>query len=194
MPWGVAAAAVVGAVASNVASNKASGDIKRSTDQSIAATQDAAAQARLDVNRLFPEARQSADLGFQGALDVFGQSVPSQANVFQQGNVGAQQQILAGLPQMQNAILGGNVDLSGLQPVNLQADLGFVNQQLPSIPEAELLVSPLGGFKVDESDNFRAVQNNRAIGGSLGGIFGGSSGGFSSPLAGIRNFKELSLK
>ncbi len=132
MPWGVAAASVVGAVSSNVASNKASADIRRSTDKSIAATQQAAQQARSDVNRLFPEARKVADQGFQGALDVFSQSAPAQVDVFQQGNIGAQQQILAGLPQIQNAILGGNVNLGALQPTNIQTDLGFFNQQLPS--------------------------------------------------------------
>ncbi len=153
MPWGIAAAAVVGAVSENVAGNRASGDLNRAQNAARSATTAAAQLARNDVNRLFPEARQSADLGFQGALDVFGQSVPSQANVFQQGNVGAQQQILAGLPQMQNAILGGNVDLSGLQPVSLQPNLSFINQQLPIRPQI-IPESPIGEFRGGMPSNF----------------------------------------
>lgn len=179
MPWGLAAAAVVGAVSQNVQSNRASGDINRSQAAAQSSVQDAAMRARIDVNRLFPEARQSADLGFQGALDVFGQSVPSQANVFQQGNVGAQQQILAGLPQMQNAILGGNVDLSGLQPVSLQPDLSFMSQQLPFQP-ALGSANPLGGFRNGMPTDFSANPLSQRMGGSSGA---GSSAGPFNPFA-----------
>jgi hypothetical protein len=66
---------------------------------------------------------------------VFGQSLPAQTDVFQQGNVGAQQAILSGLPQIQNALIGGNVDLSQLQPFQVQKpDLGFFSQQIGGQP------------------------------------------------------------
>ncbi len=95
-------------------------------------TREGVEQARQDLFKLFPAAQQNLQQGFQGALDVFGQSLPAQTDVFQQGNVAAQQQLLAGLPQFRNAILGGNVDFSQLQPTQLQTpDLGFFQQQLP---------------------------------------------------------------
>ncbi|MCP3702051.1 MAG: hypothetical protein GY954_03860 [Alteromonas sp.] len=91
-------------------------------------------QARTDINRLFPQAMEAQRGGYQGALDVFGQALPAQANVFQQGNVGAQQAILAGLPMAQAAILGGQIDYSGLQPFQAQTpDLSFFQQTLPAI-------------------------------------------------------------
>ena len=103
-----------------------------SAERGIEAVQAATAQARRDAIPLFQGGQQNLLAGFQGALDVLGQSAPSQIGAFQQGNVGAQQQLLAGLPAQQAAILGGNIDLSSLQPqqINL-GDLSFLQQQLP---------------------------------------------------------------
>ena len=93
-----------------------------------------AAQGREDVTSNMANAQQTANLGFQGALDVFGQSLPAQTDVFQQGNVGAQQAILAGLPQQQNALLGNQIDYSQMQPFEIQQpDTSFFNQTLPQI-------------------------------------------------------------
>lgn len=95
-------------------------------------TRESTDAARQDLLNAFPQAQQTAQEGFQGALDVFGQSLPAQTDVFTQGNLGAQQAILSGLPQMQNALLGNNIDLRQLQPFEIQQpDLGFFQQQLP---------------------------------------------------------------
>ena len=95
-------------------------------------------QARQDIQQIFPQAQQSLQQGFQGALDIFGQSIPAQTNVFQQGNLAAQQSIAAGLPQFQNAILGGQVDFSQFQPRQLQTpDLSFLQRQLPQLAQAQ---------------------------------------------------------
>jgi len=51
------------------------------------------AQARGDIQNIFPAAQQALQGGFTGAANIFGQAIPQQANVFQQGNVAAQQQI-----------------------------------------------------------------------------------------------------
>jgi len=117
---------------------------------------------------LFPAAQQNAQQGFQGALDVFGQSIPAQTGVFQQGNVAAQNQILAGLPQMQNAILGGQVDYSALQPTQLQMpDLSFLQQQLPQTvdPYAPVMgpENPLTG----STGNIGNIGQNYQSGGSF---------------------------
>lgn len=127
----VVASAVIGGVVSKNASDKAARAQTNAANTASQTTRAAANQARDELKQLFPAAQQNAAQGFQGALDVFGQSVPTQGDVFTQGNVAAQQQILAGLPQIQNAILGGNVDLSALQPTQLSPDLGFMQQQLP---------------------------------------------------------------
>lgn len=135
-------------------------------------TREGTERARSDLFNLFPAAQQNIQQGFQGALDVFGQSLPAQADVFQQGNVAAQQQLLAGLPQFQNAILGGNVDFSQLQPTQLQQpDLSFFQQQLPQLQaEPNQPLPPLPPqFNPFTAGN---IQLGRALGGRLGGGLG----------------------
>lgn len=113
------------------------------------------AQARGDIQNIFPAAQQALQGGFQGAADIFSQAIPQQANVFQQGNVAAQQQIAQGLPQFQNAIFGNAVDFSQFQPVQLQQpDFSFLqNQQFqttnPFAPPEPVMgpqPSQFGGF------------------------------------------------
>ena len=88
-------------------------------------------RSRSDAKRLFSRARTDRRRGFQGALDILGQSVPQQVGSFQAGNVGAQEALLAGLPQIRNAILGAPTDLSGLTPTRLDFDPSFANVRLP---------------------------------------------------------------
>ncbi len=129
---GLAAAAVVGAGASAYASNKASKAQKSAAKTAAAETKRSTNEARDDLFKLFPSAQQTARQGFQGALDVYGQSLPAQADVFTQGNVGAQQAITQGLQQQQNALLGNQIDYSQMQPFQVQQpDLSFFQQQLP---------------------------------------------------------------
>ncbi len=91
-----------------------------------------AEQARGDIMDIFPGVRQSAQEGFQGALDIYGQAIPQQASLFQGGNVAAQNTLLAGLPQQNAAILGQKIDLSGLAPTTQSYSTDFMQQQLPT--------------------------------------------------------------
>lgn len=99
-------------------------------------------QARGDVLGLFPAGDTNRNLGFQAALDVLGQSIPQQFSAFQQGNLGAQQTLLAGQPQFQNAILGLPADLSGFQPQAIQFDTSFAQQQLPEFISSPAALAP----------------------------------------------------
>lgn len=169
----VVGSAVVGGVASNVASNKASSAQDRASQRASDTTTSMAAQGRADVTDNMALARQQANQGFQGGLNVFGQSAPAQMDVFQQGNLGAQQQLLAGLPQIQNAILGGNVDLSGLQPFQVQQpDLSFLQQTLPQFLPQDM-DSPTPAATAASMGPFRGVGAN--IGNVSGNILGGGT-------------------
>lgn len=106
------------------AEKKAAAAQTKAFEQAQVFTRQGVEQARQDLFKLFPAARQNIQQGFQGALDVFGQALPAQTQAFQQGNVAAQQAILAGLPQQQQAILGGQVDFSQLQPFQQQLQQG----------------------------------------------------------------------
>ena len=128
----IGGAAVLGAVVSDKSSKRAVNAQEKGAAQARQDLSQSTAQARGDLFKLFPAAQQNAQAGFQGALDVFGQSLPAQQQAFQGGNVAAQQQLLAGLPQMQNALLGNQVDYSQFQPYQAPTqDLSFFQQQLP---------------------------------------------------------------
>ena len=134
----MAGTALVGAAASDRASKRAAKSQKQASDASLDYTRQAADQARTDVNRLFPQAQQAGQAGFQGAMNVFNQAINPQMQAFQGGNVAAQNQILAGLPQVQNALLGNPVNLSGLQAYQApQPNLSFMEQKLPYFQQQE---------------------------------------------------------
>lgn len=136
MPWGVAAAAVVGAYSQSEAQKDASEAHKQASDEARFAADIAKSQAKGDLNRLYRQAQESSTMGAQGAIDVLGQSVPQQIRSFQQGNIGAQQALLSGLPQIHNAILGGNINYGAFQPFSIQGlDTGFLTQEVPGLKE-----------------------------------------------------------
>lgn len=99
-------------------------------------TEQQMAQARGDLLGLAPGMQQNANMGFQSALDVLGQAYPQQMDIYQQGNVGAQNQLIAGVPQVHNAILGMPVDYSVFQPQALNYDASWTQQQLPQYVSA----------------------------------------------------------
>lgn len=90
--------------------------------------------AREEGINLFGGAQTALGQGFQGALDVFGQSIPAQAALFQGGNVAAQQQLTQGLPQIQAALLGQPVDFGALQPQTIGGNLGLIPGQPAPAP------------------------------------------------------------
>ena len=123
----------------------------QSIEQGQDITRAAAEKARADVMSLFPQARQNALGGFQGALDIFSQTIPQQTQAFQGGNVAAQNTLLAGLPQFQNAIFGNQVDMSGFTPYESPVNMSFSQAELPQIiaaREAEQAAAyqPMGPF------------------------------------------------
>ena len=191
----LAVTTVAGAVSSRNASKKAASAQKSAAKTAAEQTTQSASQARQDLFDIFPQAQQTAQQGFQGALDVFGQSLPAQTSAFQQGNVGAQQAILQGLPQIQNALFGGNVDFGQLQPFQVQQpDLGFFQQTLPQVQQRQELEAQqtqqaalnngLGPFDVNNpafTGRVGPFQDTRAL---LGGGFTGS-GGFNRSLGGF---------
>jgi hypothetical protein len=127
----VAGSAVVGAISSRNATKASVRASEQAGDKAAQQLAASTAQARGDLFKLFPAAQQNTQRGYQGALDVFKQALPQQAQQFQAGNVAAQNQLLAGMPQYQNAILGAPVDYSQFQATQLeQPSFDFANQQL----------------------------------------------------------------
>ncbi len=96
------------------------------------------AQSREDINSLYPRGDQARNDSYNAALALMGQSIPEQSRLFQQGNVGAQQQLLSGVPSYQSAIMGTPYQYN-MQPMALQQSPASMFQvQLPqfgSLPE-----------------------------------------------------------
>ncbi len=166
---------ILGAVSSRNASKRVSSSQREGQDQAIAAQKESTAQARGDAIPLFQNAQQNALQGFQGALDVFGQTIPQQFEAFQGGNVGAQNAILAGLGQQQAAILGQQLDPNALQAQTLQLpDFSTFQQQLPEFTDINqaLNINQMGPQQFD-------------IGGLIDGFGGGRFGGFGGRSGGF---------
>mgnify|MGYP000929291669 CR=1 FL=1 len=110
---------------------------QKGIEAGIDATKQAVAEAKAQINQLYPQAQQSLNQGYQGALDVFGQALPAQMQAFQQGNQQGQQTLFNSLPQIQNALLGGSLDFSQFAPQQQQMpDTSFFQQQLPQFGQA----------------------------------------------------------
>jgi len=129
---GIETALIAGAVASGGAAymdNKNQKKALKSAEAQKAASQEFIerniAQARSDIFKLFPKAQDARTQGLQAGVDLYKQAYPAMMNSFQQGNVGAQNMLLAGLPQANNAILGNPVNLQGLQAQQLQQPQGL---------------------------------------------------------------------
>jgi hypothetical protein len=94
--------------------------------------QEQAALARGDAGNLYAGGDYARNQGINAAMGLMGQSMPTQMGMFQDGNVSAQMQLLAGLPQYQNAILGMPVNNGAMQPTRLaMPDASSYQQQLP---------------------------------------------------------------
>lgn len=133
--WGAVAAAGASLLGSKMQGDAA----EEATAAQINAQRDAmlaqylaAQEARGQAIPLYQSAQTNQLTGIQSGLDVLGQTIPQQIAAAQGGNVMAQQTIRAGMPQSINAILGGNVDLSGIQAQELtEPDYSMFQRQLP---------------------------------------------------------------
>ena len=107
---------------------------KRAAKKRVESTQEAQKllsanidRARGEVRPLFEQAQADITGGFDRARDILQPLAGQQAQAFQTGNLQAQNTLLAGLPQIQNAILGNApVDLSGLQPSSVPLQGGLL--------------------------------------------------------------------
>ena len=116
MAWIAAVAAVGGAMIENNAQNQASAEMRRASGQAYGRSLAAADKAEREAKVLYNDAMANSLMGSQAALDIFGQSVPAQMGAFQAGNINAQNTLSGGLNAQLAAMLGGQVDLSGVQP------------------------------------------------------------------------------
>ena len=145
MPVAVVAG-VVGTVAAIDQRNqvkRANKNARKQRDESQAFIEKSIKQARGDLFKLFPAAQESRRRGAEAGLDLFRESIPQQLGAFRGGNIAAQETLIQGLPQIQNAILGRPLDLN-FQPRTIQGDL-----TVPQLPDA-VRIDQLGLESTDQ--------------------------------------------
>jgi hypothetical protein len=107
----------------------------RQNRESIDFTKEMRDRATADVNRMFPQAMDSARGGFDAALGVLRDSPDVQREIVRSGNLQARNTQRAGLNQVQNAILGLPIDMGAFaEPTNQGMMTGterFADTQLP---------------------------------------------------------------
>ena len=133
----IAGSAIIGSIASNKASKRAAGAAENSTREQIEFMKEQADQARSEINKYIPMATQSRNQGFQRQADFLSSALPTTMGMMQQGNMGAQDVLAGSMPQIQNALMGGNVDYGFLQPrkINYQQAVQDILSGFPSIYE-----------------------------------------------------------
>ena len=157
------AAAVVGAGAALFGAHESSKNQKdaqkaqeeqnRGNQQNIAA---ASEQARDDALLAYGAAAPNRNMGFEAALNTLMQSGRGQLQAGQVGNMAAQNQLLQGLPQMQNALLGLPIDMSGMQPQQIGYDTRFLTNKLPEMQGPGFVFGP-NNFNNPENTRLNAV-------------------------------------
>ncbi len=137
-------------------------------------------EARGEVKPLFADAMAQSQGGYQDAVNLLSGSLAPQMGMTQGGNVAAQQTLLAGMPQFQNAILGAPVDYSAFQPSQIdysqylpqQAPQTYYTRQQEAAAQQPAPEIPAGSGQ--GSQNFQGI----AGGGGMGAPIIGSDGGF----------------
>ena len=182
----------------------------------LEATQQAAEQARSDAIPLFSSGQNNVLQGYRAANELAGQSIPEQIRAFQSGNMGAQNALLQGLPQMQNAILGGPINNNALQAQRINApNDSFFQRDLPQFQTIEDALAPpepvppvtvggsggftggLGGFGNLSGYNANDFQNPNfnnlgQFRGGMGQMGGMGSGGFLGGRGPLQNNQGVS--
>ena len=91
---------------------------------------------------LFGAADTNRNASLQQALSLLGGTIPQQLQAQQQGNVGAQRQLSAGLPQIQAALMGRPVNMASFQPTTFAYKTDFANQTLPQFTSSAQALTP----------------------------------------------------
>lgn len=129
----VAGTAIVGGIVNDRASRRAADTAQNTSDAQLAYMRQAENRARQDINSLFPHATEARNQGFQQSMDLLGSALPVTIDALQQGSMGAQNVVAGSMPQMQNAILGGPIDYSFMQPQQVNVDIAGLLGGLPQL-------------------------------------------------------------
>lgn len=105
--------------------------------------QSLANQAAGRATSLYGAADQNRNITLEQILALLGGTIPQQLSARQQGNMGAQQQLIGGLPMIQDAIIGRPVNMGALQPTQISYGTDFAHQSAPQfVTSQQALAKP----------------------------------------------------
>lgn len=111
-----------------------------------AALQNILQRTRGDLVGLTQGSRDAISDAVAQSLGIVGQTIPQAGETFQRGNVAAQENIIAAMPQIQNALLGIPVDYSQFQATEIPVDYSWAQQTLPAQRPLGELTSTVPGL------------------------------------------------
>lgn len=141
---------------------------QKSNDRSQAYIREQTGLARGDAGNLYQQGDYARNLGINLAMALMGQSLPTQMNMLQQGNVAAQNQYIQGQPMYMNDILGVR---------NNQPQQTAYSQTLPSASSYQMTLPSfnqawgLGGSQPQNPQGSSQSAINQALSQMLGGAF-----------------------
>lgn len=94
-------------------------------------------QSQDQATALYGAADQNRGITLNQILGLLGGTIPQQLSARQQGNVGAQNQLIGGLPMIQDAIMGRPVNMASLQPTRINYNTDFARQTAPQFVTTE---------------------------------------------------------
>lgn len=175
MSWGAVAGAAVGGL---FASNAASKDNKTRKDSLALAQQQRADNQKFiqeqvqktqgQLFQLFPQIQQNQNAGMLAGLNTYKQGMTQQLNAFNGGNMNAQQTLLAGMPQANNALLGKPVDYSQFQARQVMPTADALSGNYAAPPQfSPIDVQALGGGMPAPSPTIDYNALAAALGGNV---------------------------
>jgi len=94
-------------------------------------------QGQNQAKSLYGAADANRNMSLQQILSLLGGTIPQQLSAQQQGNMGAQNQLIGGLPMIQDAIMGRSVNMGALRPTQINYNTDFARQSLPQFQTAQ---------------------------------------------------------
>lgn len=173
---GIISAAVVTGYVADRGARRAADVARDSNDAQLQYLAASEQKARDEANRLYPEAEEARNQGYQRSMDFLSGAQQPIMNAMQDGNVGAQNVLAGAAPQMQNAILGGPVDYSFMQPQRLDFGLQDMLSGVPTLYEepaqqtggmGPAFTTPYRGTSPTWGNMFQALSGDPSGGGRL---------------------------
>ena len=126
---------LLGAYTSDKASKRAAQTAQETSEAQLAYMRESENRARDDINRLYPQATERRNQGYQQQMDFLGSALPVTMDAMQQGNYNAQQVLAGSMPQYQNAILGNAIDYGFAQPqrIDMSSQIEGLLSGLPQL-------------------------------------------------------------